>query len=171
MRSGLSSAARLATTFLFYCVLAHGRQAALVPTTTSAYADHLNGPQPLGHPVQSVQPSLFAPGSIYRSEMSVPVLGPQSFVLKILDDTTARIWIRGVLKLDDSIEYTVDEATRKISFVLTDKTKRLLRRFGTRLGSVGYDPDRDEARLEVQPPLPMSITLFFQRVLSPGKER
>lgn len=105
------------------------------------------------------------PGSIYRSEVSVPVLGPQSFVLKIIDENTARIWIRGVLKLDDSIRYAVDDMGR-ISFMLTDKTKRILRRFGTRLGSVGYDAERDEARLEVQPPLPVSIILSFKRDLS-----
>lgn len=109
--------------------------------------------------------ALFVPGSIYRSEVSVPVLGPQSFVLKIIDENTARIWIHGVLKLDDSIRYTVDEMG-KISFVLTDKTKRILRRFGTRLGSVGYDAELDEARLEVQPPLPVSIILSFKRDLS-----
>mmetsp|Transcript_17445 Transcript_17445/g.33105 ORF Transcript_17445/g.33105 Transcript_17445/m.33105 type:complete len:163 (+) Transcript_17445:234-722(+) len=114
------------------------------------------------------RPSLFGPGSTYRTELSVPVLGTQSFVLKILDDSNARIWIHGVLKLDDSISYAVDEVTGKISFVLTEKTKRVLRRFGTRLGSVGYDAERDEARLEVKPPLPVSITLLFKRVITPS---
>ena len=168
MRFGLFSIAIWAASLLFFSCGGDGRPVAMVPSTTSAYADHSHlSTTPLAHSLRPPRHSLFVPGSIYRSEMSVPVLGPQSFVLKILDDTTARIWIRGVLKLEDSIEYTVDDTTGKIAFVLTDKTKRLLRRFGTRLGSVGYDADRDEAQLEVQPPLPMSITLFFKRVLSP----
>lgn len=122
-------------------------------------------------PVRELMPdkpqvSTFVHGSVYRSEVSVPVLGRQSFILQILDDNTARIWIRGILKLDDFIRYAVDEVTGKISFALTEKTKRVLQRFGTRLGNVGYDSERDEAWLEVKPPLPMSINLPFRRVLS-----
>lgn len=112
------------------------------------------------------RPSLFIPGSTYRTDVSVPVLGTQSFVLKILDDSSARIWIRGVLKLEDSISYAVDEVSGEITFVLTEKTERVLRRFGTRLGDVGYDAERDEARLEIKSPLPVPITLFFKRVVA-----
>ena len=143
--------------------LASARPVALIPN-----AVHDTVPLLLQSTLPVIErPPLFLPGSTYRTEVSVPVLGTQSFVLNILDDSTARIWIRGVLKLDDSISYAVDEVTGKISFVLTEKTKRVLRRFGTRLGSVGYDSERDEACLEVKPPLPMSITLFFKRVITP----
>lgn len=155
----------LTSVICLFFVLARSRQVALVPTRAKSQIFSPASPesaQPLFE-----RPSLFVPGSMYRSEVTVPVLGPQSFMLKILDDSTARILIRGVLKLDDSISYAVDEATGKISFILTEKTKRVLRRFGTKLGSVGYDADRDEAQLVVKPPLPMSITLFFKRVLAP----
>lgn len=144
-------------------VLVYTRPMALVPHTA-----HDAVPLPPQSPRAAIaRPDRFVPGALYRTEVLVPVLGPQSFVLKILDDSTARIWIRGVLRLDDSISYRVDEDTGKIFFVLTDKTQRVLRRFGTRLGSVGYDAERDEARLEVKPPLPMSITLLFKRVFAP----
>lgn len=108
----------------------------------------------------------FEPGSMYKSEFLVPILGAQTFLLDIVDESAARIRISGILKLDDMIQYDINEDTGEISFSLAEKTQRVLRRFGTRLGSVGYDSERDEAMLKVQPPLPISITLLFQRVFT-----
>jgi hypothetical protein len=93
-------------------------------------------------------------------------LGPQTFLLRIIDAHTAHIGISGILRLDDSIRYGVDSMTGKISFTLTQHTHRVLRRVGTRLGHVEYDAQRDVARLMVYPPLPFSLSLHFERVLA-----
>ena len=143
------------------------RQVALVPDRHFDFYP----PPPQSPSATSRKPPLFAPGSLYQSKLMVPVLGPQVFALRIMDETTAHIVIGGLLRLDDKIRYTVCDMTGKISFVLTEHTKRVLRRFGTRLGSVGYDSERDEARLEVHPPLPFSLTLQFERVFETMDKR
>lgn len=104
-----------------------------------------------------------SPGSVYQSEVVLPILGAQTFLLKIVNSQTAHIIIRGVLRLDDLVEYTTCHESGKINFNLSTKTKRILKRFRTSLGHVAYDEGKDEATLEVRPPLPMPITLLFKR--------
>ncbi|KAL7574593.1 hypothetical protein ACA910_002951 [Epithemia clementina (nom. ined.)] len=106
------------------------------------------------------------PGSTYLSEMRFPIIGKQVFRLLITGSNTAQLDIQGrILRLqDDNVLFTVDDTSGDIHFVLSHATYHILRRFRTRLGRVAYDVLRDEASLEVRPPLPTPIRLRFKRV-------
>ena len=115
--------------------------------------------------IAAALPTGFSPGSIYHTERCIPVLGRQIFRLTITGTNTARLLIRGVLNVDDdNIQYKVDKNSGEIRFELSDQTRRILKRFRTSLGRVGYDSVRDVATLEVKPPLPAKITLLFTRL-------
>lgn len=113
------------------------------------------------------RPSLLIPGSVYRAHVSLPVLGLQSFRIKILNAKTAHFVIPGVLRLDDEVEYNLfcdDHEEHSITFQLSLNTRRALKQFRASVGSAQYNRERDEAILQVQSPLPHPITSLFQRV-------
>ena len=72
--------------------------------------------------------------------------------------------LEGRLKLDEPVEYNVHKETGELSFLLTERTRRLLRRFRTSLDGAGYEVEKDEAWVVVWPPLPLSVRIRLHRI-------
>lgn len=129
-------------------------------------ATRLSGPSYMTAIQDDVPNCGLLPGSTYLSEMRIPLIGRQSFRLRITGSNTAQLDIQGrILRLqDDNVVFSIDDKSGDISFVLSRATDLILCRFRTRLGRVAYDMNRDEASLEVKPPLPTPICLRFKRI-------
>lgn len=104
-------------------------------------------------------------GAQYHLQKKIPVLGKQTFQLKILQENIAELLIDGVLEVKDVIHYTVDERSGELSFTLSEKTNMILKRFRTKLLAATYCPKTDRSSIIVQPPLPMKLSLHLKRLL------
>ena len=104
-------------------------------------------------------------GAQYNLQKKIPVLGKQTFQLKILQENIAELLIDGVLEVKDVIHYTVDERSGELSFTLSEKTNMILKRFRTKLLAATYCPKTDRSSIIVQPPLPMKLSLHLKRLL------
>jgi len=101
-------------------------------------------------------------GAAYKRTISLPVIGKQTVELVILSDKLARIMLSGRLMIDEPVSYSFSEG--KLSFELSQATKRLLRRFRTSLEAAGYDGRTDTSWVDVWPPLPLSVRIRLSRV-------
>jgi hypothetical protein len=103
---------------------------------------------------------------VYSHTARFPVIGHQSIALAIESRRDARLVMHGRLNLDEPVQYDLDE-NGDFSFELTEPTLKILRRFRTKLGKVGYDGDVDNAWVDVWPPVPLSIRIQLKRVQRP----
>lgn len=103
-------------------------------------------------------------GAQYHLQKKIPVLGNQTFQLRILQENLAELIINGVLEVKDIVHYTVDE-DGELSFTLSEKTNMILKRFRTKLLAATYCPKTDRSSIIVQPPLPMKLSLHLKRLL------
>jgi len=102
-------------------------------------------------------------GAVYMRQIHLPVIGEQNISLAIISSTRAQLFLSGRLKLDEPIEYSIDQSNGDLSFEINDRTKKLLRRFRTSLTGAGYNPVTDTARVTVCPPLPVSVRIQLER--------
>mmetsp|Transcript_11677 Transcript_11677/g.28437 ORF Transcript_11677/g.28437 Transcript_11677/m.28437 type:complete len:158 (+) Transcript_11677:3-476(+) len=145
-------------------------RACLLLTLCSSVVPAASGELPfLRHP----QPP---PGATYESTLALPVIGRQTLELNIVDDTCARVRLSGALTLDEPLQWGVSRETGELFFVLSERTKRLLRRLGVTLREAYYAAPSDEAVVVVSPPLIPSIRIQLSRLesggthLGPGKK-
>lgn len=101
-------------------------------------------------------------GAYYTRVVGLPVLGQQRFSFTIISRTTARITLAGAMNLDEPAEYSVDESG-KVLFELNEPTRRLLRRYRTRLRSIQYDAAGDHTTITICPPLIPPIRVRLER--------
>ena len=101
----------------------------------------------------------------YHLQKKIPVLGKQTFQLRILQENVAELLINGMLEVKDVIHYTVDERSGEFSFTLSERTNMILKRFRTKLLAATYCPKTDRSSIIVQPPLPMKLSLHLNRLL------
>jgi hypothetical protein len=104
-------------------------------------------------------------GASYNLKTKIPVIGIQTFQLRILSEDIAELVINGVLGIKDTIHYKVDQQSGELSFSLSERTKMVLKRFRTKLLKVTYCPQKDMPSIIVRPPLPMNLTLHLNRQL------
>ena len=122
----------------------------LVPAAafqTTANADVVRGP-PLG--------------AVYHRALHVPVLGRQSFRLRILDNGRAHLCVDGVLEIDEIMDYQV-RPSGAFSLILPDRLQQVLNRFRTKLVDFGYDRVNDLPFVVVSPPIPTKIHIRLLR--------
>lgn len=101
-------------------------------------------------------------GAVYTRTISLPVIGKQTVELSILSKGLARIVLSGrMLNVDEPVTYTFVDG--RLSFELSEETKRTLRRFRTSLEGAGYDGELDESWVVVWPPLPLSVRIRLKR--------
>tara|TARA_B110001452_G_scaffold254130_1_gene245414 strand:- start:325 stop:786 length:462 start_codon:yes stop_codon:yes gene_type:complete len=101
-------------------------------------------------------------GAHYTRAVGLPVLGQQRFSFTIISRTTARITLAGAMNLDEPASYSVDESG-KVLFELNEPTRRLLRRYRTRLRSIQYDAAGDHTTITICAPLIPPIRVRLDR--------
>ena len=94
-------------------------------------------------------------GALYVGQMKLPILGQQTFMLRIVSRTKAKITLHGAMNLDEYGKYVVDGYLDAGSVsLLVDfnaPTRALLNRYKTRIRHVKYFPDDDYAELTIAP--------------------
>ena len=102
-------------------------------------------------------------GARYNLTTKIPVIGVQTFQLRILREDVAELMINGVLRIKDTIHYKVDQQSGELSFDLSERTNMILKKFRTKLLKATYCPKRDRPSIIVRPPLPMNLSLHLKR--------
>lgn len=108
-------------------------------------------------------------GAVYCATVRMPVIGRQSFMLRVLSRSRARIVLQGRLDLDEPARYSPEQKGLKrgrVSLLIdfNEPTKRLLARWKTRIRAVLYDPSDDVTILVIQPPVIPAIHVRMKRV-------
>lgn len=102
-------------------------------------------------------------GANYYLQTKIPVIGVQTFQLRILREDVAELEINGVLEIKDTIHYKVDQESGELLFAISEKTNMILKKFRTKLLKATYCPKRDRPSIVVRPPLPMNLSLHLMR--------
>mmetsp|Transcript_4501 Transcript_4501/g.8658 ORF Transcript_4501/g.8658 Transcript_4501/m.8658 type:complete len:188 (-) Transcript_4501:121-684(-) len=102
-------------------------------------------------------------GANYYLQTKIPVIGVQTFQLRILREDVAELEINGVLEIKDTIQYKVDQESGELFFAISEKTNMILKKFRTKLLKATYCPKRDRPSILVRPPLPMNLSLHLMR--------
>ena len=145
-----------------------GTSVAFVPNGSTNHGLSLTTPSfslpaPLLQEVRGASPPT---GAVYKKTLPIPVLGRQSFHLRILSDRRAHLRIDGVLSVDEILDYKV-KPCGAFSILIPDGLQNLLRKFRTRLVEFGYDSATDLPYVVVSPPLPTKIRIQLARVQAP----
>ena len=99
-------------------------------------------------------------GAVYVGHMKLPILGQQTFMLRIESQSSARITLDGAMSLDELAEYASAGASDEgaggdlhLNMDFNEPTLALLARYRTRIRSTLYNADGDYATLVICPPL------------------
>ena len=160
----------VAYTVLFSVVNASTRQAEPLHGFSSVAFVPTGNTQALSQtPTTTQQPplqGLCAPspptGAIYKKTLPIPVLGRQTFTLRILSDRRAHLQIAGVMNVDQILYYKV-KPCGAFSMPLPEELQRVLRKFRTRLVEFGYDRVTDLPYVVVSSPLPTNLRIQLVR--------
>ena len=105
-----------------------------------------------------------AVGALYVGAIHMPIIGMQTFMLKIVSRHRARIILVGHLNLDEPASYAgPHDGTGAVDIEFNEPTQDLLRRWKTRIRSVSYWHDDDTCQLEISPPLIPAIRVLLRR--------
>ena len=107
-------------------------------------------------------------GAVYTRTLNMPVIGRQTFMLRVLGRQRCQIVLIGPLSLNEPASY-VEESTAangviRLAMVFNEPTLELLRRWRTRIKGTTWTRDGDFATLVVQPPLIPAIRIRMERV-------
>ena len=99
----------------------------------------------------------------------LPILGEQTFMMRIVSRSVLRITLIGAMKLDELApfreEASESEGTvRRLSVAFNEPTRALLRRYRTRIRSTTYHEDGDYGMLEICPLFLPTIRVKMSRV-------
>lgn len=124
------------------------------------------------HSINSVTNSFVGPplNSYYETTMKIPIIGYQSFRLRIKSTTLAELVIEGILNINDEVPYSVNEVTGELNFCLSQVTTSILRKFRTKLIKASYCHKTDTPMIEVRPPLPTTIKIRMKRIFDNQRE-
>jgi len=119
--------------------------------------------------------SVYGPpaGAVYKAVMKMPLIGHQTFILRILSRRravdksgvgrgVAQITLVGKMNLNEPAEFTILEDGR-MELEFNQPTTALLRRMRTRISSCTYCADEDQSVLVVAPPLVPAIHVCMHR--------
>ena len=107
-------------------------------------------------------------GAVYDCTVRMPIIGEQTFMLRVLSRTHAQIVLRGKLNLDEPAKYWTEvnsgtEGRTRIRIAFNEPTLDLLARWRTRIRAVWYEHDGDYAILVIAPPLIPAIRVRLAR--------
>ena len=109
------------------------------------------------------------PGAIYVATVNMPVIGSQTFMLRVTERQRCQIVLIGPLSLNEPASYTEEasESDDVASLVMrfNEPTLDLLRRWRTRIKATTWHRDGDWAELLVSPPLIPAIRIRMARTL------
>lgn len=153
------------------------------PTTTKTNTDKAGGTlQAWTHRLQQQQQALLQQtdklfgnqrlppsGALYVGHIKLPILGQQTFMLRIVSRTRAKIILVGAMNLDEYGHYTVASSRPDEPFVsllvnFNEPTLALLDRYKTRIRAVKYFDGADVAELEICPLILPTIRVRLNRV-------
>ena len=108
-------------------------------------------------------------GSLYVGRINLPILGEQTFMMRIVSRSVLRITLIGAMNLDELApfreEASESEGTvRRLSVAFNEPTRALLRRYRTRIRSTTYHEDGDYGMLEICPLFLPTIRVKMSRV-------
>ncbi|CAB9497985.1 expressed unknown protein [Seminavis robusta] len=101
-------------------------------------------------------------GATYEKAIGIPVLGRQTFSLRILSDDTAHLLVKGMLFLDEVIPYTITSGGC-LDCSLSENALRCMRKVRASLQEVGYDGVTDTPYVKVSTPLPVPVKIHLKR--------
>jgi len=108
-------------------------------------------------------------GAVYVGVMKMPVIGKQTFMLRVLGRQRCQIVLIGRLMLNQPATYVEDRTTKvgdiELVMCFNEPTQDLLRRWRTRIKATRWHRDGDYATLVVQAPLIPPITIKMLRTL------
>ena len=164
------------TAALAVAALAAAAGAAPAPEKSSWHAklwDRQEGfwRQPFGGPlaVWRPQPGVALPpkGAMFVGTMNMPVIGRQTFALRVLGKNSAQIILIGRLALDEpatfSAETDAETGRTRMDIDFNPRTLELLSNWRTRITRVEYDAAEDVATITISPPLIPSIRVKLRR--------
>ena len=94
-----------------------------------------------------VAPALLLPvGQSYATHIKIPPLGAQTVSLSVLNETHARVRLRGLLSTEGLVSFTHTPG-RGFDFELDDELQSVVRKYGCSLSHADFDFAKDEARL------------------------
>ena len=96
-------------------------------------------------------------GTLYIGSMKMPVIGQQTFMLRILSRSRAQIVLMGALNLDEPAKYSIHKGSSTVEIEFNEPTIDLLRRWRTRIRTVSYFHEDDTCELVIAPPLVPAI--------------
>lgn len=92
-------------------------------------------------------PALCLPvGQSYATRIDIPLLGAQTVSLSVLNETHARVSLRGLLSTEGFVSYT-HTPVHGFDFKLDDALQTVVRKYGCSLSHADFDFATDEARL------------------------
>ena len=107
-------------------------------------------------------------GALYVGSMRMPVIGQQTFMLRITGRHSARIILRGALNLDEpAIWSAANDGSGRVDIEFNEPTIDLLRRWKTRISGVSYRYEDDTCQLIIAPPLIPAIRMRLRRTDRP----
>lgn len=94
-----------------------------------------------------VAPALLLPiGQVYATQLNIPLVGSQTVSLSVLNQTHARVRLRGLLCTEGLVSYTHTPG-HGFDFELDDALQSLVRKYGCSLSHADFDVAKDEALL------------------------
>jgi len=103
-------------------------------------------------------------GSLFVGSMKMPVIGRQTFMLRIISRTRAQIILAGALNLDEPATYSMgDDGSGWVDIVFNEATLDLLRRWRTTIRAVTYRHEDDTCQLVIAPPVIPAIRVRLRR--------
>ena len=116
-----------------------------------------------------VAPALLLPvGQSYATRLKIPLLGAQTVSLSVLNETHARVRLRGLLSTEGLVSYT-HAPGRGFDFELDEALQAVVRKYGCSLSHADFDFARDEARLTLHI-RPLLLKTRLRLVRSPREE-
>ena len=91
------------------------------------------------------------PQAKYSSHFSIPFFGMQRIAIDIESSSKARLQMKGILNIDDSVSFTCDK-TGKFRFYLSDQTKEKINNINCEIHTAEYNDNEDTAYITVKVP-------------------
>ena len=99
-------------------------------------------------------PALRHPRGVYAAEVQTPPILKSQHIRVIVEDASkGRIELKGLVNLNGTFAYWVDDAVKTWQCEFSSNTLRELQRWKCNVGGFSYDARRNEAHLELSLPM------------------
>jgi len=86
--------------------------------------------------------------SLYHSQIHFPIIGSQHIMLQINSQKKAHIELKGILNIQDDIEYTY--ANGNFEFNFSSKLQKFLDKYHCHIENASYDKENDIASVSIK---------------------